>query len=56
MIAYGACDALASVGFGFIIKKIGRIPVFILGALINISVIIAMFTWSPTSSSVEGIF
>jgi len=56
LIAYGACDALASVGFGFIIKKIGRIPVFILGALINISVIVAMFTWSPTSSSVEVVY
>lgn len=56
LIAYGACDALASAGFGFVIKKIGRIPVFILGALINVSVIITMFSWAPTSSSVEVVY
>ena len=47
---------MASVGFGFIIKKIGRIPIFILGALINILVIIVMFSWAPTASAVGGIF
>ena len=55
LIVFGICDALASIGFGFIIKKIGRIPIFILGALINILVIIVMFSWAPTASAVGGI-
>ena len=54
LIVYGVCDALASVGFGFIIKKVGRIPVFTLGALINVSVIITMFSWAPSVSAVGG--
>jgi len=56
LIVYGVCDALASVGFGFIIKKVGRIPVFTLGALINVSVIITMFGWSPSVSAVEVVY
>jgi len=56
LIVFGICDALASVGFGFIIKKIGRIPIFILGALINILVIIVMFSWAPTASAVGVVY
>ena len=54
LIVFGVCDALASVGFGFIIKLIGRVPIFILGACINFAVIIVMLTWTPTASSVAG--
>merc|ERR1711874_261444 len=56
LIVFGICDALASVGFGFIIKKIGRIPIFILGACINVLVIIVMFSWAPTPSSVGVVY
>merc|ERR1711936_282551 len=35
LILFGVCDALASIGFGFIIKKVGRMPIFILGACLN---------------------
>ncbi|XP_023320214.1 UNC93-like protein isoform X2 [Eurytemora carolleeae] len=51
LICYGVFDAISSVGFGFIIKLTGRVPIFILGALINISIIIVMFTWTPTPGS-----
>jgi hypothetical protein len=56
LIVFGVCDALASVGFGFIIKLIGRLPIFILGACINFAVIITMLTWSPTVSSVGVVY
>jgi hypothetical protein len=56
LIVFGICDALASVGFGFIIKKIGRIPIFFLGACINVLVIIVMFSWTPTPSSVGVVY
>jgi len=56
VIVFGLCDALASVGFGFIIKKIGRVPIFVLGACINVLVIIVMLSWTPTSSSVGVVY
>jgi len=56
LIVFGVCDALASVGFGFIIKLIGRLPIFILGACINFAVIITMLSWTPTVSSVGVVY
>merc|ERR1711892_516177 len=56
LIVFGVCDALASVGFGFVIKRVGRVPIFILGACINILVIIVMLTWTPTASSVGVVY
>jgi len=51
LILFGICDALASIGFGFIIKKVGRVPIFILGAAINVLVLIVMLSWTPTRST-----
>lgn len=48
LICYGVFDALASVSFGFVIKLVGRVPIFILGACINVGVLIALFSWTPT--------
>eukprot|EP00090_Calanus_glacialis_P024669 TRINITY_DN3833_c0_g1_i1.p1 TRINITY_DN3833_c0_g1~~TRINITY_DN3833_c0_g1_i1.p1 ORF type:complete len:502 (-),score=112.42 TRINITY_DN3833_c0_g1_i1:104-1609(-) len=56
LIVFGICDALASIGFGFIIKKVGRVPIFILGACINVLVIIIMLSWTPTSSAVGVVY
>jgi len=56
LIVFGVCDALASIGFGFVIKKVGRIPIFILGACINLLVIIVMLSWTPTTSSVGVVY
>ena len=47
LILFGVCDALASIGFGFIIKKVGRLPIFVLGAAVNAGVIADLFTWVP---------
>ena len=38
------------------IKLIGRLPIFILGACINFAVIITMLTWTPTVSSVGVVY
>jgi hypothetical protein len=40
--------------FGYLIKFVGRVPVFILGAAINIIVIIVMFSWQPTLTTQPG--
>ncbi|XP_043230217.1 UNC93-like protein isoform X2 [Amphibalanus amphitrite] len=47
MITYGVCDAICSFSFGFVIKRIGRVPIFVFGALINYGVIIAFIHWMP---------
>ncbi|TRY61495.1 hypothetical protein TCAL_05719 [Tigriopus californicus] len=47
VIAYGVSDAVCSFSFGFLIKKVGRVPIFLFGTLVNIVVIVVFFTWSP---------
>ena len=54
LIVFGVCDALASVGFGFIIEKVGRVPIFFLGAAINLIVIIGMLSWAPSNNEAFG--
>lgn len=56
LIAFGACDAIGSISFGFVIKKVGRLPIFILGALLNIAAITALASWTPTDSAIYVYF
>merc|ERR1712117_319186 len=56
LILFGVCDALASIGFGFIIKKVGRLPIFVLGASLNALVIIVMLAWTPTQSTLGVVY
>ena len=56
LIVFGVCDALASIGFGFVIKMVGRMPIFILGACLNGLVIVVMLSWTPTSGSVGVVY
>jgi hypothetical protein len=52
-LMFVSADLLCS-SFGYLMKLVGRVPVFILGATINIVVIIVMFTWQPTLNSQPG--
>ena len=47
LITFGVCDAIMSFAFGIVINKVGRIPIFYLGAAINVAVILVLFTWQP---------
>ncbi|XP_045110446.1 UNC93-like protein [Portunus trituberculatus] len=47
MICYGVCDALCSISFSPLVKLLGRVPVFIVGAVINYGVIITLIKWRP---------
>ncbi|ODN04683.1 UNC93-like protein [Orchesella cincta] len=51
LICYGAVDATLSVAFGPILRRTGRAPIFILGALINIAIIAVYFFWKPDPST-----
>ena len=49
LITYGVCDAICSVSFGAVIKYTGRVPIFLLGASLNLLVVIIFFEWSPNA-------
>ncbi|XP_063602289.1 UNC93-like protein [Penaeus indicus] len=47
MICYGVCDAICSVSFSPLVKMIGRVRVFSMGAIINFAIIITLRYWMP---------
>ncbi len=51
MISYGISDTIGSYGFGYVIKYIGRIPCFLIAAVLNYATILLMFLWVPTPES-----
>jgi predicted MFS family arabinose efflux permease len=51
MICYGVADTIGSYGFGYVIKFIGRIPCFLLAALLNYLTICIMIFWSPNQET-----
>jgi len=55
-ITYGVFDALCSISFGAVIRYTGRLPIFIMGALINITVIIVFFQWTPSPHQAYAFF
>jgi len=51
MICYGVVDTLGSYGFGYLSKIIGRIPCFIIAAILNYVAIVTMLVWVPTAEN-----
>lgn len=47
MITFGLADAVFSMLFGALIRKIGRLPIFLLGAVVNGALVAACFLWRP---------
>jgi len=47
MICYGTADAIASITSGAAIKKLGRVPIFVFGAVINLALLITFLFWRP---------
>ena len=56
LITYGVVDALCSATFGSFIKKVGRVPIFIGGAVLNIICVIVLFEWTPNADNPEVFF
>ena len=56
MICYGVVDALCSLGFGQVMKYTGRIPLIILGAVINYGLLIFMLLWKPNPDQLYVLF
>lgn len=47
LICYGIVDSLLSISFGPVVRRFGRVPVYTLGALMNLAMIATMFGWKP---------
>lgn len=47
LITYGVVDAFCSATFGSFIKYVGRVPIFLSGALLNVICVITLFEWAP---------
>jgi predicted MFS family arabinose efflux permease len=47
LICYGAADALGSIACEPLIKLIGRVPIAIFGAILNLALILTMLLWRP---------
>ncbi|CAG0883173.1 unnamed protein product [Cyprideis torosa] len=56
MLCFGVVDALSSYCFGYVIKLVGRIPVFILGAALNAGCIVTFYLWGPNPDEVYVFF
>ena len=47
IVTYGVIDAICSFGLSFVIRRTGRVPIFVFGAIVNLVVVIALFQWHP---------
>lgn len=47
MICYGVADSVASITSGAAVKKLGRIPIFVLGAVVNFALLFTFLFWRP---------
>lgn len=48
MITFGLTDAIFSMVFGSIIKVVGRIPIFVFGAIVNAAIIMVLYLWKSS--------
>jgi len=47
LITYGVVDAMCSATFGNFIQYVGRVPIFLGGAFLNIICLVILWTWTP---------
>ena len=51
LLAYGVAATISSLACGYSVKRIGRIPMLIFGAIVSILLILAvLFIWTPDPS------
>ncbi|CAL4185761.1 unnamed protein product, partial [Meganyctiphanes norvegica] len=56
LICYGICDAVFSLCFSPLVNRIGRVPIFTAGALINLGIIITFLKWMPHPDDIVVFF
>jgi predicted MFS family arabinose efflux permease len=50
LICYGVADALGSLLCGFLVKIVGRVPIFLFAAATNVALIVTWLSWEPDPS------
>ena len=55
-IVYGIVDSICSFSFGFVIKRVGRVPLFVAAALLNYAALITFYHWLPRPDEAFGFF
>ena len=54
LLCGGAVSAIGSITCGYLVKVVGRMPLFLFGTLTNFALLVAMqFFWQPDSSRPE---
>merc|ERR1719193_138597 len=56
MIAFGLTNSCCSFVFGRLVKTIGRVPFFVLAALVNVAAILTMLLWDPVNTENKPVF
>lgn len=56
LICYAVTDAVFSFTFGWILKKIGRVPVFTLATLLNMATMAVCLHWTPHQGEVKYLY
>lgn len=57
MICYGLTLAVSSITYGYLVKRIGRLPIFLGGAIVSFSILSCMqFLWRPSPDRPEIFF
>ncbi|CAH1802288.1 unnamed protein product [Owenia fusiformis] len=56
IICFGVTNALCSLIFGRLVKYVGRIPFFVLGAVLNYGVQITLLIWQPSANQLAVFF
>lgn len=56
VVTYGVFDAGFSLGLSLLIAKIGRVAIFLIGATLNLAVIMFLFLWRPNSEQAYFFF
>ena len=56
VMTFGLCDAFCSMALSLLIRKVGRIPIFCLGAIVNLLVILVFFEWMPNPDEFHVVF
>ena len=50
LICYGAADAVGSVVSGSLVRQLGRVPIFLFGAVVNAALVVTLLFWRPDPS------
>ncbi|XP_064472636.1 protein unc-93 homolog A-like [Ornithodoros turicata] len=48
MMSYGVMDSICSMVFGLLVRRVGRIPLVLMAAVLNLSMMVLMLVWKPT--------